>query len=101
VLERRYPKPWRGEALDGLYPSRALKIGPRAAEVAGMCIIISDQTLTPFHVSLGVAETNDEIEWLYCRLGERTEDGILRIPYGSSKWKTRLYELDPANVEWV
>ena len=101
ALERKYPNPWRSESLDGLYPSRALKIGPRAAEVTGMCILLSDQTLTPFHVSLSVGENSEEIEWLYCRLGERTEDGLLRIPYGSSRWKTRLHALDPSKVEWV
>ena len=49
----------------------------------GLCILISGQTLTPYHVHLRYASNIDEIEWLDCRLGETREDVMVRVPYNS------------------
>jgi len=69
ILCRAYPKPWRFEGLDGVYLARAMKTGERTAEFAGMCLLITDQSLTPFQVSLRASATRDSVEWMHCRLG--------------------------------
>jgi hypothetical protein len=46
VLRIRY-REWLEESLDGIFVARALKTGPAAAQLAGTCILISDQTVTP------------------------------------------------------
>jgi hypothetical protein len=71
------------------------------AELTGMCILITDQTLTPFQVGLRVAATADGIEWVHCRLGERADGGLLRVPYASTRWRKRLHVLNTSTVEWV
>ena len=101
VLRRAYPEAWRCESLDGLYLAGAIKTGVRTAELTGMCILITDQTLTPFQVGLRVAATADHIEWVHCRLGERLDGELLRVPYASTKWRKRLHAFDASMVEWV
>jgi len=58
------------DGLDGflIYSARAL--GDQAAELSGHCILIRDQTTTPFHLRLQLAHESDEISWLELRLGE-------------------------------
>lgn len=58
VLRHRYPE-WRDEGLDGIFISRAIKTGPATAQVAGTCILIRDQTVTPFMADLEVVGTPD------------------------------------------
>jgi hypothetical protein len=101
VLQRAYPEAWRFEGLDGLYLARATKTGPRTVELTGMCLLITDQALTPFQVSLRAAESTGQIEWVHCRLGERTGNGLLRIPYASTEWRKRLHLLKISTIEWV
>jgi hypothetical protein len=79
---------WKHESLDGVFHELAIKTAECQAQIAGLCILISDQTLTPYHVQLRHALNADEIEWLDCRLGEQRDDEMVRIPYGSiwGKW---------------
>jgi len=77
---------WRGESLDGVYPRVFQKTGDREAELLGLAIFISDQTLTPIHFQLQLSPTYDRVTWLELRLGEHTKDGCCRRePYGHSK----------------
>jgi hypothetical protein len=82
---------WRGESLDGIFPSIARKTGEGEIEILGLCIIISDQTLTPIHLRLQIAQSTDEFSWLECKLGERTRQGLQRMPYASTPIETRAY----------
>jgi hypothetical protein len=103
VLNEIYPE-WNHESLDGILPLVARKTGNGEAEIFGLCIIISDQTLTPFHVRLQVAAFGDEVSWLECRLGERGKQGMVRTPYESSSAAAkRLYALDGKAdlIDWV
>jgi hypothetical protein len=100
VLSSRY-REWRFEGLDGLYLSTAVKTGARNAELTGMCCLITDMTVTPFHVDLRASESGDRVEWVHCRLGERMDDGLLRIPYASNGWRKRLHLLEVASIDWV
>src|SRR5688572_15559229 len=43
---------WSGESLDGIYSHIAHKTGEGEAEIYGLCILLSDQTLTPINIRL-------------------------------------------------
>jgi hypothetical protein len=78
---------WKYESLDGVFHELAIKTSECQAEIAGQCILISDQSVTPYHVQLRHALNADEIEWLDLRLGELRGDQMVRIPYGSDRGK--------------
>jgi hypothetical protein len=103
VLREIYPE-WDHESLDGIMPLLARKTGQGEAEIFGLCILISDQTVTPIHVRFQVAASIDEVSWLECRLGERGKHGMVRMPYdSSSKMAKRLYALNGKQdqIDWV
>jgi hypothetical protein len=89
-LRERYPE-WEKESLDGIFVARAIKTGARRAEFVGTCILITDQTLTPFVVELEVAEPNGPVTVQRLRLGE-PGSGPLGIsgPEANSKEAERL-----------
>ncbi|WP_425615196.1 hypothetical protein NA78x_005096 [Anatilimnocola sp. NA78] len=80
VLSASYPE-WEHESLDGFLPLVARKTGDGEAEIFGLCIIISDQTLTPIHLHIQASKTKDEVSWVDCKLGEAGEHGMVRIPW--------------------
>jgi hypothetical protein len=80
MLREVHPE-WQYESLDGVYPGIARRTGEREAEIDGLCILITDQTLTLIHVRLGIAADYDEIVWLDCELGELGPGGMVRMPY--------------------
>jgi hypothetical protein len=94
---------WRYECLDGIYTSVAKKSTDREIEILGLCIIISDQTLTPLHVRIRIAKEDQEVSWLECRLGERCRNGTVRLPYDSNSISKRLYALEARTeqIDWV
>jgi hypothetical protein len=91
---------WKYESLDGIYITRATKTNVNEAEFTGMCLLISDQTLTPFYACLKITQSKDEIEWCHCKLGETTPKGMLRIPYNSSQWQKYQYRVDTDTIAW-
>src|SRR5439155_15185248 len=58
VLRPSYPD-WEKESLDGIFVARATKTGSVTMELVGTCILISDQTVTPFVVDLEVVRATD------------------------------------------
>jgi hypothetical protein len=82
VLRELHPE-WKYESLDGILPAIAHKPAQYEIELAGECILISDQTLVPIHLRIQLAADKDEICWLECRLGERVDRVMKRVPY---KW---------------
>ena len=60
---------WQKESIDGFFFASAVKTGEGSAEMAGTCILISDQSVTPFALSVSLAD-NHRIETLRVRLGE-------------------------------
>jgi predicted enzyme related to lactoylglutathione lyase len=84
---------WKYESLDGFLPAESKKLGEGQAEIRGLAILISDQAVTPFHVKLQIAPTQDTIDWLECHIGKRGNGpgGMERIPY--ARWKARSYAL--------
>lgn len=68
VLRRRHPE-WGGESLDGLRFSSAVKTGELSAQLTGLCILISDQSVTPFRLSIRLSDSGG-LARLRIRLGE-------------------------------
>jgi hypothetical protein len=84
--------------------ARAKKTGTTTAEVVGTAILISDQTVTPFAVELGVPEPGGPVVVRKLNLGE-TGSGPLGIsgPAANSKDAQHLSEslLDRIDeVQW-
>lgn len=69
LLRRRYPQ-WAWESLDGIFMASARKTGPTAAQLGGTCILISDQTVTPFLVHLEASLADESITSFRVSLGE-------------------------------
>lgn len=53
LLRQRHPE-WSKESLDGIFVARAIKTAAEGAEFVGTCILISDQTVTPFLLTLEI-----------------------------------------------
>lgn len=103
LLAVEHPE-WRGESLDGFYFSHAVLDRADAVELAGTCILITDQRVTPLVLNLAVSpdETFDRIR---VRLGE-PGGGSLKISgplCTSTAAGTLLLELDHRldRVDWV
>ena len=60
LLRIHHPE-WAKESLDGIFVATAIKTGPTTAHFAGTCILISDQTVTPFLVDLKVSSAADSV----------------------------------------
>ena len=69
VLSGRHSE-WEKESLDGVFVARARKTGLAAAELAGTCILISDQTVTPLLTELTLCPSGECIKFFRVRLGE-------------------------------
>jgi hypothetical protein len=95
---------WQHEGLDGIFPLVFRKTEGGEAELFGLCLLISDQTLTPIHVRLQVAVSSDEVSWLECRLGEMGDQGMMRIPYEfEGPRQKRIHALEGRKdlIDWV
>lgn len=104
VLRARYPE-WATESLDGIFVARATKTGKGSVEFVGTCILISDQTITPFLVELRLSPAADAISSIRLMLGE-PGGGRLRIsgPPCNSRDADRLLALLISRldaVDWV
>lgn len=103
VLSEVYPY-WKGESLDGFFLSTARKIGPDQAELRGVCILISDQAITPFHVQMQLSPSADEVDWMECQLGKRGDGpgGMERIPWARWDGHTDKYAQESLKpVHWA
>jgi len=69
-LLRRHNPEWLNESLDAIFVARATKTGPVAAQIVGTCILISDQTVTPFSVNLELSYITHSVATVRLLLGE-------------------------------
>jgi hypothetical protein len=74
ILRRRHPE-WERESLDGFFLSRAVKTDRVSADFAGTCILIADQTVTPFALSLSLSDAGG-FAFHRIRLGEPGTGGL-------------------------
>ena len=72
LLRSEHPK-WRWESLDGLFVEQATRVSARSMRLWGACILISDQTLTPFMATLEVSTSGESIAHCELYLGEPGE----------------------------
>ncbi len=70
ILATQYPE-WDTESLDGLFVAQGVKTGIACAELVGICVIISDQTVAPFQVEVVLASSDAALlQSIRIRIGE-------------------------------
>ncbi len=69
VLRSSHPG-WEWESLDGFYVARARKTGRSSIQLAGTCILITDQTMTPFLVELASSPSGESVDSFRVSVGE-------------------------------
>ena len=99
---REIHEEWRWESLDGVLPKYFRKTGEREAELLGLVIFISDQTIAPVHFRLQISPTFDCVSWLQLRLGERLADGCRREQYEEFNARSLMFHrVDHfESIEW-
>jgi hypothetical protein len=103
ILAEVYPY-WKGESLDGFFLSDTKKLGEEQAELRGVCILISDQAITPFHIQIHLSPLDDEIDQMVCHLGSRGNGagGMERVAWSQWRGHTRSFLQDPLKpIDWV
>jgi hypothetical protein len=103
ILRREHAE-WQRESIDGFFFASSLRSDNDAAVLAGTCILISDQTVTPFAVDLDLAPEGG-FRSLRIRLGEAGAGalGISGPGCKSRAAKEMLLALDSRldQIEWV
>jgi hypothetical protein len=99
LLGVKHPE-WESESLDGFFFDTGVKTGAFSAKLGGMTILITDQTVTPVEVEIGLTPTADAIEHVRLKLGE-PGGGRLGIsgPVCNSREATRLIATFGQRVE--
>jgi hypothetical protein len=69
LLSRRYPE-WASETLDGVFVELARRVGADAARLGGACILMTDQTVTPFLFDVTVDPAGGSLASFHLLLGE-------------------------------
>lgn len=104
LLRCRYTE-WLEESLDGIFVAHAQKTATHAVRLLGTCILISDQTVTPFLIDLELSPSATSVKSFRVLLGE-PGGGALGIsgPACNSKDARRLLETLTGrlgDIEWV
>jgi hypothetical protein len=103
ILAELYPH-WQRESFDGFYFAEARRTGPLQGEFYGMAILISDQTITPIDVEIRALDSEEQIAWVKCRVGQRGtgKGSMTRIPWERRR-ANELCDLpeDRDSVDWV
>lgn len=102
-LRWKYPE-WRWESLDGIELSFIRVSGKSELELAGNCILITDQTWTAIYVKLRSFDPANGVDWIDCRVGEVDEQTgeMIQDIYGSdAAIKRRLVMKDRLDdIRW-
>jgi hypothetical protein len=72
LLRKKYPV-WESETLDGFFVSNARKDGPFSLQLAGICILMSDQCVTPFFAAIRLSPDDNSMEAYNVAIGEAGE----------------------------
>jgi hypothetical protein len=103
LLSRQYSE-WEKESLDGFFLANAQKIGSESAEFSGLCILISDQTVTPVFIGLALTKSRDSIASYQVFLGEPGGGrlGISGPPCNSANSHRLLETINArlSNIHW-
>jgi hypothetical protein len=102
ILRLRYPE-WEHESIDGFRLSSAVKM-ERSLQLLGVCILIGDQTTTPFQMRLTLTD-EASLTGSRVRLGEPGAGplGISGPPCNSRSAAAQLASLEERapEVAWV
>jgi hypothetical protein len=101
ILKEIYPVEWKWESLDGVLPVFARKTGELEVEIFGLCILISDQALTPIHLVVQVSPSEDEVSFLECKLGEREGNKLRRTPYRQVQRQISELNGRQNSIDWI
>lgn len=71
-------------SLDGVYPACARKHSDAEVEIVGLGCVLPNMELIPLHVRLQLSPGGDRVSWFECRLGEKVDGVMRRVPYRSS-----------------
>ena len=103
LLRTDYPE-WGHESIDGFFFASAVKSDRRAATLAGTCILMSDQTVTPFILNLDLADQGG-FDLFRIRLGDLGHGplGISGPAANSTAAQTLLLSLNARldQVDWA
>ena len=103
VLRLTYPAEWRFESLDGFRLALAQKISATELELLGLCLLISDQTWTPFTARLRQSPDRSSISAISCQVGacDRSNE-MTRLPHGSARESKLLSEVSErvGKIRW-
>lgn len=103
LLRRRHAE-WTKESLDGVFVAFARKTGPAAIQLAGTCILITDQTVTPLLLDLTLSSAENTVKFFRLYLGEPGEGqlGISGPECNSREAKEMLITLTTRlnNIPW-
>lgn len=69
AILRRTHWEWENESIDGFFFASATKTSDQSADLVGTCILIRDQTVTPFLLNLSLTEPT-KLGSVRIRLGE-------------------------------
>lgn len=86
LLQEKYEQ-WKRESLDGVRVACAYKTGPNAARIGGTCILITDQSVTPFLLEAVASSSGQALESFRVCVGEAGDGplGISGPDWGSSE----------------
>ncbi|MEZ5974268.1 MAG: hypothetical protein R3F33_15625 [Planctomycetota bacterium] len=103
ALAKGYPE-WKRESIDGFQLAHAGQHGGNQILLAGTCILISNQTVTPFRLRIGRGDLEGQLS-LQLRLGVPGGGGlgISGPPVHSSKALKLLWGglLPGDHVDWI
>lgn len=103
VLRPGHPE-WERESIDGFFFASAMKTDGASAELAGTCILITDQAVTPFVLNVRLAGAQS-FQFFRIRLGERGAGplGISGPSATSRAAEEMLQALAPrlADIDWA
>ena len=104
VLKESYPE-WESESLDGFFVAYACRTGPSTVEMYGTCILVTDQTCTPFHFTFELSQSEYRIIKYHVSVGEQGT-GHLLISGPECNSKKAMFLLQTiheriGNIEWA
>lgn len=103
VIQELHPE---SVSLDGILPAAVRKTGPGEVLLVGHGILFPEQRseafgAVPFHLQLQLDLERDEVSWLECRLGEKVDGQMKRIPYGKETLKRLIAAAEhPDSIDW-
>ncbi len=67
---RVHYREWQHESIDGVFIESAIKNNEHSLRIAGVCILMRDQSLTPFQSEISISPADEMIEECILRIGE-------------------------------